>query len=243
MRRCLVLFAREPARQAREKGFGSREAEDLFRGFAEGWLEACRSAGARLIVAAPREDRFAWARALPLAPDVCWIWQRGDSLGSRLEDAARRGTAMGGRAVLVGGDVIPDPAALQEAFSALEGGADAAVSPSPDGGVSLLALSPEDLDLLRGIRERRRTIRRDLLYALSKRGRQVAVLKASADVDGRRSLRALLRRNTVPALLSVLSRLVLRSAPAPSGQRESPPRPRALASPSGLRAPPSPRAA
>lgn len=243
MKRCLVLFARAPARQAREKGFRSQAAESLFRRFAEGWLEACRSAGTRLIVATPREDRFAWASTLPAAPDVGWIWQRGNSLGARLEDAARRVTTPGGHAILVGGDVIPSAAALQEAFAVLEAGAQAAVAPSPDGGVSLLALWPEDFDLLRGIREKRRTILRDLLRALSKRERRVAVLHASADVDGRRSLRALLRRVTVPAPVFTLFRLLLRSAPEPSELPDAPRRPRALANPSGLRAPPRSRAA
>jgi 2-phospho-L-lactate guanylyltransferase (CobY/MobA/RfbA family) len=242
MRRCLVLFAREPARQAREKGFRSQAAEELFRGFARGWLEASRRAQAPLIVATPREDRFAWARALPAAPDVGWICQRGDSLGARLEDAARRAAAPGGRAVLVGGDVAPSAAALIEVFEALEGGADAAIAPAPDGGVSLLALAPEDLDLLGGIRERRRTLLRDLLRALSRRGRRVSVVALAADVDGRRSLRFLLR-TWVPAALFALVRLALRLAIRFSSRPELPPRLRALANPSGLRAPPLRRSA
>ena len=40
MRRYLVLFAREPALEARRKGFRSREGARLFKQFARGWLDA-----------------------------------------------------------------------------------------------------------------------------------------------------------------------------------------------------------
>ncbi len=221
MRRCLVLFAREPARQAREKGFRSGAAEALFREFAQGWLEACRRTGARLIVATPREDRFAWARAFPAAPDVGWIWQRGDSLGARLQSAARRAASMSGPTALVGGDVAPSAASLAEIFEAIEIGADAAIAPAPDGGVSLLALAPRDFDLLRGMRPRRRTVLQDLLRALSRRGRSVRLVAPAADVDGRGSLRAMLREGALPEALKRVARQVL-SGGSSSHPAESP---------------------
>jgi hypothetical protein len=238
MRRSLVLFAREPARQAREKGFRSGAAEELFRGFAEGWLEACRGAGARLIVATPPEDRFAWARALP-ASDVRWIWQRGDSLGARLEDAARRAAALGGPTVLVGGDVAPSAAALTEVFDAIEAGADAAISPSPDGGISLLALSKGDLDLLGGIRTRRRTLLRDLQRELLRRGRCLRVVAPAADVDGRGSLRMVLREGGLPETFSRVARQILagRFSHDPGESPESPST--SLYGPTTPRAPPA----
>lgn len=243
MNRFLVLFAREPARQARDKGLASREGTELFRGFARGWLDAARHAGARLIVAAPPEDRPAWNQVFSGAADRDWITQHGSSLGARLEDAARRAAALGGHAVLVGGDVTPSSAAVLEAFEAIETTADAVVSPAPDGGISLLALAPEDLDLLRGVRERRRTVLRDLLRGLSQRRRAVALLCPAADVDGRRSLRTLLRRFAIPVALHSRVREVLRVRVTGGGLVVLPPRPRALSSPSGLRAPPARRAA
>jgi hypothetical protein len=145
--------------------------------------------------------------------------------------------------VLVGGDVAPSAVALIEVFEAIEGGADAAIAPAPDGGVSLLALAPGDLDLLGGIRQRRRTLLRDLLHALSRRGRRVRLVAPAADVDGRRSLRLLLRGTRVPGALFALARLVLCPAIGASSRSELLPRPRALANPSGLRAPPLRRSA
>jgi len=241
--RLLVLFARDPERQAREKGLRAPGAGQLFLQFARGWARTAEGAGARLAVATPPEDRPAWRRALAGTSELGWIDQRGDSLGARLEDVARRAAALCGRAVIVGGDVPPAPASLLEAFSRLESGADAAISPAPDGGVSLLALSSSDLDLLRGIRAKRRTVLRDLLRALSRRGRRVALLRPAADVDGRRSLRALLRRVAISAPLRELIRDVLRFRVAGAETVPPPPRPRALSSPSDDRAPPFLRAA
>src|SRR5215467_10419076 len=166
MTRTLVLFAREPARQAREKGFRASEGTPLFRELARGWRGAARLAGAKLLISSPPEDRAAWARALGPNSGFAWIPQRGDSLGARLEQAARDAQEVGGRAVIVGGDVLPAGAALVEAFESLESGADAAISPASDGGVSLLAIGPDDFDLLRGIRPRRRTVLRELLREL-----------------------------------------------------------------------------
>src|SRR5438552_2796792 len=201
MDRVLVLFAREPARQARETGL---EAE-LFREFARGWRDAARLVGAKFVLAAPPGDRAAWTAVFGES-EVGWLSQRGSSIGARLEDAATRAAADGGQAVLVGGDVAPSAVALLEAFRAMEGGAGAAISPAPDGGFSLVALAREDFALLRGVRERRRTVLRDLLRALAARQRAVSLVSPAADVDGRGSLRAILSRNLLPARFVPLAR-------------------------------------
>jgi glycosyltransferase A (GT-A) superfamily protein (DUF2064 family) len=239
MNRVLVLFAREPARQARDKGLSSPGAAELFRGFARGWQEAARLAGARLIVAAPQEDRAAWKHVFG-GPECGWISQRGSSLGARLEDAARRAASLGGHAVLVGGDVAPSAGALLEAFQAMEDRADAAISPAPDGGFSLVALSHEDFDLLRGVRERRRTVLRDLLRALSARHRTVRLLSPAGDVDGRGSLRGLLRRDLLPACFVPLARQSLAVSSGFFPQPQSAPLRASLHGPSFLRGPPPP---
>jgi hypothetical protein len=239
MNRFLVLFAREPARQARDKGLQSPEAAGLFREFARGWQDAARLVGAHLIIAAPREDRSAWNGVFGAA-ETGWLSQRGSSLGARLEDAARRAASFGGQVVLVGGDVVPSPVALLEAFLAMESGAAAAISPAPDGGFSLVALSSQDLDLLRGVRERRRTVLRDLLRALSERRRAVKLLSPAADVDGRGCLRAILARDLLPAPFVPLARQSLAASPVFSPQSR-PARPRiSLHGPSDLRGPPLP---
>ena len=239
MSRFLVLFARGPAAQAREKGLASPDAEFLFRKLAAGWLEAAAAAGARPVVAAPPEDLPAWRRALPAGLDILWFPQAGDTLGERLEHSARRAASLGGNSVIVGGDVPPSATALRTAFEALEGGADAVLSPAADGGVSLVALLPEDLDLLGDIRPRRRTVLRELRRALKDRGRRVELLDSVPDLDGPGSLRVLLR--TLPAgdsLRGLLRSVLAGLKPAAIQPRPACARPRLPAAPCGLRAPP-----
>jgi glycosyltransferase A (GT-A) superfamily protein (DUF2064 family) len=207
MARHLVLFAREPAREARQKGLAAPGATDLFAAFAVGWREAARRAGAILVVATPSEDRAPWRRRLVGEPEPLWIAQRGSTFGQRLENAARDADRLGGRTVLVGGDVSPCARQLLEAFEALERGADAVIAPAEDGGVSLLSLATADLDLLSGIAVRRRDVLARLLSALARRSRRVLLLERVPDVDGRRNLRTLARGGlAAPELLSLARR-------------------------------------
>ena len=215
MARHLVLFAREPAREAREKGFGGAEGAELFAAFAAGWAEAARRVGARLVVATPPEDRRAFARRFEQAP--IWLDQRGPTFGSRLERAARDAACLPGRAILVGGDVVPDSARLLQAFEALEAGADAAIVPASDGGVSLIGLAREDLDLLGNLSLRRPDVCSDLCSALARRRRRVRVLDRTADVDGRRALRALSR--ATPRWTALARQILRRAAPRAQSAR------------------------
>jgi len=234
--RLLLLFAREPRRQALEKGLAGRAGEQLFTAFARGWVDAARRAGARLAVAAPRADRAGWHRSLS-GTGIVFLEQRGSSFGRRLEDAARQAADLGGTAVIVGGDVAPSCEILAAAFGLLEAGADAVLAPSPDGGVSLVALPAEDLDLLRRIAPRRVDVFFRLSEDLRARGRRVRLVAAAPDVDGRRQLGRLLR--TLPAWLRETARQAL--SPLRCQFREPhllsllPERTR----PSGLRAPPA----
>ncbi len=236
MKRHLVLFAREPRREAREKGFGEAGA-DLFATFAVGWLEQARRCGARLILAAPPEDRVAWSRLLPVESGVLWIDQQGLSFGERLARVARRVSELPGHAVLVGGDVAPSRRALADAFAALERGADAVLAPAADGGVSLVALGAADADLLVALAPRQRGVFASLEDALINRGRRLVLVHRVADVDGQRSLGSLVRQ--LPAGLRTVARHALHSklrfAPKPTLRA-----PALLQLPaSGLRAPPA----
>ncbi len=209
MSRYLVLFAREPGREAREKGFSRREARDFFALLAEDWWQAASSVGARLVVASPPEDRFGWKRCLGEYRPHLWIGQRGASFGQRLEFAGRAAAALDGHSVIVGGDVVPSARALEEAFTAREAGADAVLAPAPDGGVSLLALSAADLDLLGTIMPRRDDVFGLLHARLLSRRRRVCVVAAAPDVDGRRGLRTLLASDQIVEPLRAMARRAL----------------------------------
>lgn len=238
-RRILVLFAREPEREARLKGFSTREGADLFADLAAGWLDAARRTGAQLAVATPPEDRAAWGRRFSAFEEPLWLIQRGGSLGERLEATARDAASLGARAILVGGDVVPSAEALEEAFRAREAGAPAVLAPTPDGGVSLLGLAPGDSDLLREIAPRRRDVFERLCRSLQARGRKPHVVGLAPDVDSRRELRALLREFPLTEnLRRAAHRALFRVVPPPVVHRVFP-RFWIPATPSGLRAPPA----
>jgi len=232
--RYLVLFAREPRREAREKGFGAHGA-DLFATFAAGWLEAAQGCGARLILATPPEDRAAW-HSFSSAKSALWIAQHGVSFGERLAGVARQVSELPGHAVLVGGDVAPSRTALAQAFAALERGADAVLAPAADGGISLVALRYADAKLLATLAPRQRCVALQLKRALAARGRRLVFVHCVPDVDGRRSLGSFFRR--LGTALRAVARRLLDSRLRFEPQSILSP---ALLSlpPSGLRAPPT----
>jgi glycosyltransferase A (GT-A) superfamily protein (DUF2064 family) len=238
VRRHLILFARDPAREARAKGFGA-PGEELFATFAAGWRQAARDVGAQIVIATPPEDLPAWrARLGSTAGDVLWISQSGSTLGQRVQRVLRRASQLPGRAVVVGGDVAPNAGVLRQAFDALDRGADAILAPADDGGVSLLAIPAADLDLLETLAPRQRRVAERLRRRLSARGREVEIVAAASDIDGRRSLRCLSRDRRVASGLRALALQILAVrirpiAAFPAARR------RALSGPLGLRAPPS----
>lgn len=209
MPRHVVLFAREPARQASEKGFDSSGAADLFGGFALGWLEAARSIRATFVIASPTEDRAGWRRRWVGRAEPILLAQRGWTFGERLERCARAAAHFSGHAVIVGGDVAPDRRCLRSAFEALESGAEAVLAPAGDGGVSLLAVRAEDANLLRAIGRRRRDVFETLRSGLAARGRRVAVVHNLPDVDGRRGIRLLVRRRVLRTDFARVARRML----------------------------------
>jgi glycosyltransferase A (GT-A) superfamily protein (DUF2064 family) len=207
--RVLVLFAREPRRQALEKGLTVESGASLFAAFARDWIAGASACGAKVFIATPPDDRAAWRRALPDSR-FAFLDQRGRSLGERLEDAARQAAADGACVVLVGGDVAPSPRSLAAAFELRERGNDAVVAPARDGGVSLVALAENDFDLLGRFVARRSDVFRNLSAALSFRRRRIAVVSPVGDVDGRRELGRMLRTTAFPVPgLRALARAVL----------------------------------
>ena len=238
MQRHLILFARDPGREARAKGFGAA-GEALFATFAAGWLQAAREVGAQVVIAAPPEDLPAWrARLGSNTRDVVWIPQSGSTLGQRVQSVLRRASELQGRAVVVGGDVAPDAGVLRQAFDALDRGADAILAPADDGGVSLLAIPAADLDLLETLAPRQRRVAERLRRRLSARGREVEIVAAASDVDGRRGLRFLSRDRRLASALRSLALQILAVRIRPFSADPAA-RWRALSGPLGLRAPPS----
>jgi len=234
--RYLVLFAREPRREALAKGFGP-SGQDLFVTFARGWLDLARRARAQMVIATPPEDRCGWRRRLPEAAEALWITQAGSTFGDRLEGVARQAARLPGAAVLVGGDVAPSEPAVVAAFAALESGAQAVVGPAPDGGVSLVALRAEDADLLRAVRPRQRRVAERLRRGLEDRGRLVIRVGSATDIDGLASL-ASFERGLGPCATRALVREILNAATTRARPAREVPRFLILSNPTSPRAPP-----
>lgn len=236
MTRLLVLFARAPGSEARDKGLPEAEASGFLAGIALEWRKAALRAGARFAIAAPREDLAEWRRVFGPAPGLLWLQQRGASFGARLADVVRRGNRLARHTVVTGGDVIPSPAALSSAFEALASGSEAVLAPADDGGVSLLSIPAADAPLLRSIGRRRREVFRALCERVVSRGRTLSIIDVVPDVDGPGALRTLTVPSALRELVSVLRRACRRTVLP--GENRPPLRHVASPGPSLVRGPP-----
>jgi glycosyltransferase A (GT-A) superfamily protein (DUF2064 family) len=180
--RCVLLFARPPAAEARAKGLAG----------AEGLFDAARERVRRAVEALPGVDL--------VQPN-----QRGATFGERVrnafEDAGRLGYV---DVVAVPGDVLGlSTERLREAFAAL-GRAETVLGPSPDGGVYLIGCRASAASLLDGVRWRTAHVFDDL----RERAPGCVVLPGLADLDGARDLIRLERDPTLPRELRALVRRV-----------------------------------
>jgi hypothetical protein len=171
MSRAVVIFARAPEVEAAVKGLPSRFAE-LFHRNVAAWL---RTDAAPIISCAPN----ARARFDAILPSIerLYIDQRGSTFGERLASTAEAAFALGFDEVVIAGIDAPPPDA--DVFAALAF-ARAAVVPSRDGGINLIALRAPERELLSSIEPRQRDV---LTRCRAYFGDALAVLEVSSDVD------------------------------------------------------------
>jgi hypothetical protein len=141
--RRLLLFTK-PAREGRVKtrligDLTPREAALLHQAFLDDLLARLRPGDFDL--------RLAWAldegESMPEGP-VPGVAQRGEDLGARLYHALADAAAAARFVAAVGSDHPTLPlAAVEEAFAALEAGAEIVLGPAEDGGYYLIALAAE----------------------------------------------------------------------------------------------------
>ncbi len=100
--RVLVLFAREPRRQALDKGLAVDSGEALFAAFANGWIDAAAGCGASVIVASIRvrfssgvENDFDSVVALTgFRPDLSFVSELALEISPATEGSARLSRAL-----------------------------------------------------------------------------------------------------------------------------------------------------
>ncbi len=204
--RRVVLFAREPVagrvktRLAREIGEGAATA--LYGAFLQDLAVALPDPArwdAVLAHAEPEAGPF-----LKSAFQAPWtlVPQGAGSLGERLVNAFEGDLVVGGAHVLVAGSDAPtlSRADLQEAFRALEDGAEIVFAPSPDGGFSLVGIAGAKRregregrpgDFLEGVRWSTARALEDAHRAAERLGRRVALVAPVPDVDVLEDLGAL----------------------------------------------------
>jgi uncharacterized protein len=195
--RCVLLFARPAAAEARSKRLaGARRLFDLARRRVAAAVSALP--GVSLVVVGPGGD-------LP---------QRGEGFAERLANAFEDARALGCREIVAVPADVPGLGARQlaEAFRRLHG-APVVLGPSPDGGVYLLGCRVDaaaQAPLLAGVRWQTARVFGDLA---SNAGR-VEVLEPLRDVDHRADLALLLAEGGLDRELAELIARLLRRGPA-----------------------------
>lgn len=179
----LTLGERHESRRRRLLPRAWRPLEQrLHRACLDNVLDAGRRAGYRLAVSAPSP--------LEVAHDVVLRRQRGRTFGARLRHAFGEALAAGGPVVLVGSDIPGlDTELLDRTHRLLaENPNRVVVGPSPDGGFYLLASGLPIDDVLGEVRWRSRSTFSSLERALRRRGHELVLLPALADLDHRSDL-------------------------------------------------------
>jgi rSAM/selenodomain-associated transferase 1 len=196
MSSALALFVRLP-RPGRVKtrlaaSIGDEAAARLYRALAEHALEATTPRAGeyeRLVFFDPPEAAEpvrAWL------PGVRLVAQSGGDLGARMADAFARAFARGASRVALAGTDAPSLSreAVARALSALDG-ADVVLSPSGDGGYSLLALGAPHPELFTGVEWGTPRVCEQTRERAAAAGLAVGEIEPHADVDTLEDLRTL----------------------------------------------------
>lgn len=120
-----------------------------------------------------------------LAPDFTLTPQQGDDLGARLDNLLAAALADGaGQAVVIDSDSPTLPACfLEDAFAALDAGADVVLGPTEDGGYYLIGLAQPQPRLLREVSMSTPTVLQDTLALAHALGLKTALLPSWYDID------------------------------------------------------------
>jgi hypothetical protein len=120
-----------------------------------------------------------------IAPDFELVLQQGDDLGARLDHVLTLCLSAGyAQAAVISSDApLVDPAAIAQAFQALDDGHDVALGPCDDGGYYLMAVKQPQPGILRPIQMSTPRVLQDTLAAAAHHNLSVALLPMTRDID------------------------------------------------------------
>ena len=185
MKSALVMFAKTPlpglVKTRLTPPLSAEEGADLYRCMLLDTIARSSSLPVDAYIAYEGDQLFFREQA----PGVSLFPQQGENLGTRLEMAFEKLTALGYRARVVIGTDAPDlPLSfLEEAFRLLEAGREVVFGPAEDGGYYLVGLSCASGTLFREIPWSGPEVLARSLERAAEDGRSVALLPSWYDVD------------------------------------------------------------
>lgn len=198
MRRCLIIFAKEPQRgrvKTRLEGSLSQAAcVGLYKAFVRDSIDAAKRVQCEKKIIAYDAGNARPRYLKRVARNFIFYKQRGRDLGQRMRNAFQFANESGyKRTVIIGTDspTLPAPF-IQEAFHKLSSH-DFVIGPSADGGYYLIGAARGPKELFAGIRWSSDSVFKETLKRAKRLKKRAALLPRWYDVDNPQALARLLR--------------------------------------------------
>lgn len=197
MKRCLIIFAKEPKRgrvkTRLRKVLTESRCLNLYKAFLKDTVRLARKLKCELNILAYDSENKNPSQLKKIAAEYTFYEQRGDSLGRRMHNAFRFASSKSSKkTVIIGSDSPTLPLDyIKNAFSQL-GKNDVVLGPSHDGGYYLIGLKKPCYGIFKGIKWSSCQVIKDTLINIKSQGKSVALLNKWYDIDEPEDLRRLL---------------------------------------------------
>lgn len=192
MRRCLIIFAKEPVKgkvKTRLNDYLSKEeCFNLYKAFLKDTIELTKKIRCKDKILAYDSDKYP-DYLKKIAPDFIFYKQNGKDLGMRMHNALKfviRDNSS--KVVIIGSDLPTLPASsIKKAFDLLNR-ADLVLGPSLDGGYYLIGLKSPCIGLFKGITWSSAMVFQETINRTKKLKKSIAFLDKRYDIDDIESL-------------------------------------------------------
>lgn len=197
MKRCLIIFAKEPAKgrvKTRLEGYlSSQDSLNLYKAFLRDTISLAKKIKCEVRILAYASNKNP-DYLKKLAPNFIFYKQRGRGLGRRMHNAFKFAAGKGAsKVVIIGSDAPTLPLRyLNDSFKRLNK-SEIVVGPSRDGGYYLIGLKKSYVGLFRDVRWSSKTAFADTLKNIKRLKKTLSLLPYWYDVDEPRALAKLKR--------------------------------------------------